>query len=136
MDKWLQVIIIATACFSVFFLPIFLIDNVDRWIKCIRKHKHPEYFDLYETAVSESFRLGGKLNSEKKYIEHYLKLYGDGYRDGECTREDFDKKMRELTRMYIDACDNYNQEYSNIKTLLDKADAYAKEHNLKWGKLY
>ena len=121
------------ACFAV---PLLLIDWIDSIIGKIRKHKHPEYFDLYETAVSESFRIGGKFNEKQEYIVHYLKLYGDGYLKGECTKEDFDKKMQELTSIYIDACDDYNREYSKIKTLLDKANDYAKEHGLKWGIIY
>lgn len=127
------IIIGMIACFAV---PLLLIDWIDSIIEKIRKHKHPEYFDLYETAVSESFRIGGKLNEKAKYIEHYLKLYGDGYLNGECTKEDFDKKMQELIRIYTDACDDYNREYSKIKILLDKANAYAKEHGLKWGIIY
>ena len=118
------------------FLPIIIINAIDSIVEWLRKRKHPKYFDLYDTAVSESFRIGGKLNAEKRRIEYYIKLYGDGYRDGECTSEHITKKMAQLTQSWITACDEYNQEEKNIKVLLQKADAYAKEHNLKWGIIY
>ena len=118
------------------FLPILFCGLVDHIVESIRKNKHPEYFEFYDTAVSESFRIGGKLSAEKKRIEYYIKLYGEGYRDGECTVEHITKKMAELTRIWINACDTFNQEQENIKVLWQKADAYAKEHNLKWGIIY
>lgn len=118
------------------FLPILLVNLIDHIIKSIRRNKHPEYFEFYDTAVYESFRIGGKLNAEKRRIEYYIKLYSDGYRDGECTAEDITKKMAEVTQWWVDACNEYNQEDKNIKVLLQKADAYAKEHNLKWGIIY
>lgn len=118
------------------FLPALFVELFDHIVKSIRKQKHPEYFDLYDTAVSESFRIGGKLNAEKKRIEYYIGLYSKGYLDGECTAEQITMKMARLTQWWIIACDNYNQEDENIKVLLQKADAYAKEHNLKWGIIY
>lgn len=118
------------------FLPILFVNLIDHIIESVRKNKHPEYFKSYDTAVYESFRIGGNLNAEKRRIEYYIKLYGDGYRDGECTTEDIIKKMAQLTQWWITACDEYNQEYKNVKALLQKADAYAKEHNLKWGIIY
>lgn len=126
---------IAIIC-GMLFLPIILVNLIDHIIESIRKNKHPEYFKFYDTAISESFRIGGKLNAEKKRIEYYIKLYGEGYRDGECTVEHITKKMAELTQMWINACDTFNQEQENIKVLWQKADAYAKEHNLKWGIIY
>lgn len=126
---------IAIIC-GMLFLPILLVNLIDRIIESIRKKKHPEYFKFYDTAVSESFRIGGKLGAEKKRIEYYIKLYGNGYRDGECTVEHITKKMAELTRIWINACDTFNQEQESIKVLWQKADAYAKEHNLKWGIIY
>ena len=118
------------------FLPLLAAELFDHIVKSIRKQKHPEYFDLYDTAISESFRIGGKLNAEKRRIEYYIKLYSEGYRDGECTAEHITKKMAQVTQWWITACDEYNQEQKNIKVLLQKADAYAKEHNLKWGIIY
>ena len=118
------------------FLPILFVGLIDRIIESVRRSKHPEYFEFYDTAISESFRIGGKLNAEKRRIEYYIKLYGDGYRDGECTTEAITKKMTQLTQWWISACDEYNQEQKDIKVLLKKADAYAKEHSLKWGEIY
>ena len=118
------------------FLPILFVNLIDHIIESVRKNKHPEYFEFYDTAVYESFRIGGNLNAEKRRIEYYIKLYSDGYRDGECTAEDITKRMAQLTQKWIIACDEYNQEQKNIKVLLQKADAYAKEHNLKWGIIY
>lgn len=121
---------------GMFFLPILLVNLIDHIIESVRKNKHPEYFEFYDTAVYESFRIGGDLNAEKRRIEYYIKLYGDGYRDGECTVEHITKKMAQLTQWWITACDKYNEEQKNINVLLQKADAYAKEHNLKWGIIY
>lgn len=138
--SWIDILgmvlgIIATICGMVF-LPILLVNLIDHIIESIRKNKHPKYFEFYDTAIYESFRIGGKLNAEKRRIEYYIKLYGDGYRDGECTVEHITKKMAQVTQWWINACDEYNQEYKNVKVLLQKADAYAKEHNLKWGIIY
>ena len=118
------------------FLPILLVELIDHIVKSIRKAKHPEYFELYKTAVSESFRIGGRFNAEKNRIEYYLKLYSEGYKDGECTKKDFEDEMLKLTNMYIRACNEYNTEYATVKDLLKKADIYAKQHNLKWGIIY
>lgn len=126
---------IAVVC-GMLFLPILFVNLIDHIIESIRKNKHPKYFEFYDTAIYESFRIGGKLNAEKRRIEYYIKLYGDGYRDGECTVEHITKKMAQVTQWWINACDEYNQEYKNVKMLLQKADAYAKEHNLKWGIIY
>ena len=117
-------------------LPILLCSFIDKIIENYRRNKHPEYFEYWDTAVSESFRIGKKLNAEKSRIEYYIKLYTVGYRDGECTAEDITKKMAQVTQWWISACDEYNQEYLEIKDLLNKADTYAKEHNLKWGIIY
>lgn len=131
------VIIGSIACVAgLFCLPILLINLIDHIIESYRRNKYPEYFEFYDTAVYESFKIGRKLNAEKRRIEHYIKLYGDGYRDGECTVEHITKKMAEVTKWWVNACDEYNQEYKNIKVLLQKADAYAKEHNLEWGIIY
>jgi hypothetical protein len=80
--------------------------------------------------------VGKKFNAEKSRIEYYIKLYTAGYRDGECTAEYITKKMSQITQRWISTCDEYNEEHSKIKVLLDKADTYAKEHNLKWGVIY
>ena len=117
-------------------LPILLCNLINDIINSYRRNKHPEYFEYWDAAVSESFKVGGKLNAEKRRIEYYIKLYGDGYRDGECTAEHITKKMAQVTQWWITACDDYNREHKNIKVLLQKADAYAKEHNLKWGIIY
>lgn len=118
------------------FLPIILINAIDSIVEWSRRRKHTKYFEYYDTAITESFRIGGKLASVKKYIEFKIKLYSDGYRDGECTAEDITTKMSELTKMWIEACDTYNYEKNSIEVLWKKADAYAKEHKLKWGKIY
>jgi hypothetical protein len=127
---------ISATIFGMVFLPFLIIDLIDHIIESVRKNKYPEYFEFYDAAVHESFRIGGDLNAEKRRIEHYIKLYGDGYRDGECTVEHITKKMAQLTQQWITACDKYNKEYSEVKVLLEKADRYAKEHNLKWGIIY
>lgn len=137
---WIEpigIIIGIIACIGgMIFLPILFVNLIDHIVRSIRKEKHPEYFELYEDAVSESFRIGGRFAAEKRRIEYYLKLYSEGYKDGECTKKDFEDKMLQLTNMYIRACNEYNAEYAIVKDLLKKADIYAKQHNLKWGVIY
>ena len=118
------------------FLPILFVNLIDHIVKSIRKEKYPEYFELYEAAVSESFRIGGGFTAEKRRIEYYLKLYSEGYKNGECAKKRFEDRMLQLTNMYIRACDEYNTGYATVKDLLKKADTYAKKHNLKWGVIY
>lgn len=140
MMDWLDVlgtVIGVTASITgIICLPILGVKLIDHIIKSIRKEKHPEYFELYDTAVSESFRIGGKFSAEKNRIKYYLELYSDGYRDGECTKESFEKKMSQLIQMYLSSCDEYNAGYVEVKRLLEEADTYAKKNNLKWGIIY
>ena len=66
----------AIACaIGTIFLFILFVKLVDHIIQSSRRNKYPEYFEFYDTAVSESFRIGGKLNAEKNRIKYYIKLY-------------------------------------------------------------
>lgn len=122
------------ACIAAtFFLPVLVVNLIDHIVESYRRNKHPDYFEYWDEAVSLSFKIGGKLSTEKRRVQHYIKLYVDGYRDGECTAEYITKNMAKVTQWWIEACDTYNKEYSEVKVLLEKADRYAKAHNLKWG---
>ena len=135
--KTIGAVLGSIACVAgLFCLPVLLINLIDHIIESYRRNKYPEYYEYYDTAVYESFKICSKLDAEKRRIEHYIKLYSDGYRDGECTVEHITKKMAQVTQWWINACDEYNQEYLEVKELLRKADKYAKEHNLKWGVIY
>lgn len=138
--SWIEVagvVIGIIACtFGIVFLPILIVGLIDHIVESVRKNKYPEYFDLYDSAIYESFRIGGKFNKEKERISYKLKKYTDGYKDGECTKEFLEKKMQELTQSYIEICDIYNQEHQAIKVLWKRVNEYAKKHNLKWGIIY
>lgn len=138
--SWIEiagVVIGIIACtVGIIFLFILIVGLIDHIVSSARRNKYPEYFDLYDSAIYESFRVGGKFSDDKKRINHKLKKYTDGYKDGECTKEFFENKMQELTQSYIKICDTYSQERLSIEVLWKRADAYAKQHNLKWGVIY
>ena len=108
---------VAVAC-GIIFLPILFVNFIDHILDSVRRQKHPEYFEFYDTAISESFRIGGKLHAEKKRIEYYVTLYSKGYRDGESTAEQITKKMAQVTQWWINACDTYIKKLDAERNLL------------------
>jgi hypothetical protein len=137
---WYEAILLAIAViftlFALFVLPIIVIGAIDKLIEKCRRKKHPEYFEYWDEGKKLSFERGKEFNRRKEFFDFKFKLYNLGLRDGECTNEYYTKKMNELMIEYQELCAWFQEEEAKIRELLDKADLYAKEHNLYWGIIY
>ena len=132
----LLTIAVIFAIFVVFVAPFIAAGAIDKLIEKCRRKKHPEYFEYWDEGKKLSFERGKEFNRRKEYFDFKFKLYNLGLRNGECTNEYYTKKMNELMIEYQELCARFQEEEANIRELLDKADLYAKEHNLYWGIIY
>jgi hypothetical protein len=136
MDIFILIIEVTLSIVAVFAVPILLINLIDWGVGKYREARYPEYFELYRKAMTDAFRVGTNYTKELKYLKFNMELYTEGYRDGECTREYFERKMGNLVVQYADLTDEYTEACKENKKLVDAVDAYAREHNLKWGRMY
>ena len=136
MPVWLQAILFALCTFSVFFLPIFLIENVDRMITAYRRTKYPEYFKYYDEGMTLTIGAALQYNAIMEKFNYKVKKLSDGLHDGECTPEYFRKNWTDLGERYIECIDFIGDPMKQGDQLFKKAHAYAVEHNLKWGLIY
>ncbi len=110
-----------------------LVDNI---ILKSRRKKHPKYFELYDGALYESLRIGRYRLNRMKLIENKVKMWVNGYADGECTKEDLVKNINSLCYAYIEVIDDCSTGNKSVEQKLKLADKYAKDNGLKWGELY
>lgn len=125
------IIVVALVMFSLALSP--LVDNI---ILKSRRKKHPKYFELYDDAFHESMRIGRYRSNRMNLIEHKVKMWIDGYSEGECTKEDLVKNINSLCYAYIEVVDDWSAGNKLVEEKLKLADKYAKENGLKWGILY
>lgn len=119
-----------------FVIPFLIVTIIDKLINKYRRKKYPDYFKLYDAAVTESFNVGAEFNSRYDHIKYKLKLWSDGLKDGECTTEHFEDNMAKLSREYQDLCCWYAIASTYIQDCWKLVDAHAKEHGLSWGIIY
>lgn len=117
-------------------LLILATNAVGRLLKRRRRKKHPEYFKYYNEAAILSFERGARYSRRRECFDYKLKLFNDGLRDGECTKDYYFEQLNKLMIEYQELCDWFQNTEKEIRELLVKADLYAKEHNLRWGVLY
>lgn len=137
---WFEILVgifctIAFGC-CVILIPVFIIDGIDKLVEKRRRKKHPDYFTYWDKAKILSFRRAEEFNQRNGRIQHYIKMYSDGLRDGECDSEYYHKHMTMRMTEFEELCDWFNNAGKPIDELLHKADQYAKEHSLKWGIIY
>lgn len=135
-DYVLTVLAVILSVGAVFFGPIALVFCVDKIIEGVRRKKHPEYFELYDAAIKESFAVGQEFNRQYDHIKFQFKMWTDGLKEGECTDEAFANKMQQLSEQYQELCCWYTIASQYVKDLWSQVDLKAKEENFKWGIIY
>jgi hypothetical protein len=133
METWEVVII----CLLALFIGIVILILTDVKEK-IRRKQHPVWYRYYDRAKNNAFDIGGKYTKMLDSINERRKLVQDTFTEGRCTTEDYKYVMNTIDVDFIDASKWYKQaeEALRINEDLRAADAYAKEHNLKWGIIY
>ena len=133
METWEVVII----CLLAFFIGITILMLTDIKEK-IRRKKHPVWYEFYDRAKYNSFYIGSKFRRRTESIEMLRGVFKDKFFNDEYTEEVFNEAMDALEREYREAAKQFkiDKEVYGIDADLKAADAYAKEHNLKWGILY
>jgi hypothetical protein len=65
-------------------------------------------------------------------------MLGDMLFKGECSKDEYLEAMKVLEKERVEAVEQYHlkQDALGIEADLRAADAYAREHNLKWGIIY
>jgi hypothetical protein len=104
----------------------------------IRRKKHPKWYTLYNLAVKNSLYIGSRFSKKTESINNRIKKVQDMFLNGECTEDEYKDAMKFLVKEYSDAVKWFKlvKEELCIDADLEAADAYAKEHNLKWGIIY
>ena len=133
MEIWEVVIF----CLLALFIGIAILMLTDVQEK-IRRKKHPVWYTHWDRAKDNAFDIGGKYVKMLDSINTQRKAVQDLYIEGKCTDEEYKKAMNTIDADFIDAYKWYKQaeEALRIDEDLKAADAYAKEHNLKWGIIY
>ena len=103
-----------------------------------RRKKHPIWYGYYDRAVHNSFSIGERLKDKTDIINKCITATQEAYKKGECTVDEFRGLMKINVNDYIKAVTQYHKDFVNLKIDEDlrAADAYAKEHNWKFGYLY
>lgn len=104
----------------------------------VRRKKHPIWYEHYDRAKNNAFRTGGEFSQKLDTICARGEMIQDMLFKGECSREKYLEAMKVLEEERVEAVAQFRlkQEILGIEADLKEADAYAKEHNLKWGILY
>lgn len=137
---WFEILavifLIIAFCCSIFLIPVFLINGIDKLVEKHRRKKHPDYFTYWDKAKLLAFNRAEHFDSQNGGIQRYIKALNDGLRDGDCDVEFYREHMNLKTKEFEKLCDWFNKQGKSIDELLHKADQYAKEHSLKWGIIY
>ena len=133
METWEVVII----CLLALFIGIAILMLTDAQEK-IRCKKHPVWYEHYNRAKHNSFRVGKVWQERAESISKRKELVMDMYLNDKCSDDEYDEAMKNLNIEYRDAIKwlKKNNELLGIVEDLKAADAFAKEHNLKWGIIY
>lgn len=104
----------------------------------LRRKKHPVWYKYYNRALSNSMAAGRRFREDTKTIDKRKEMVRELFFEGDCSAEVFDEAMNKLNEEYNEAVKRFKliKEELCIDADLEAADAYAKEHNLKWGILY
>ncbi len=124
-------------CLLVLFLGFGILMSTDIKER-IRRKKHPKWWELYDRAKSNAFRVGGEFSQKLGTICARGEMIQDMLFKGECSKDEYLEAMKVLEKERVEAVEQYHikQDTLGIEADLRAADAYAKEHNLKWGILY
>ena len=104
----------------------------------VRRKKHPVWYEHYNNALANSMHIGNKFRHRIEYINKLKEVFQDKFFEGGYTEAEFNDAIDVLNIEYKDATRQFraDKEAYGIEADLKAADAYAKEHNLKWGVIY
>lgn len=133
METW-EVVIFCLLALFIGIAILMLTDVEER----IRRKQHPRWYEHYDRAKSNAFRAGGEFSQKLDTICARGEMLQDILFKGECSSEEYLEAMKILEKERVEVVTQYQlkQEALGIEADLRAADAYAKEHNLKWGIIY
>lgn len=133
METWEAVIFCLLALFIGIAI-LMLTDIKER----IRRKQHPKWYELYDRAKNNAFRAGSEFSQKLDTICARGEMIQDMLFKGECSKDEYLEAMKVLEKERVEVVAQYQlkQEALGIDADLKEADAYAKEHNLKWGIIY
>jgi predicted Zn-dependent peptidase len=133
METWEIVII----CLLALFMGIAVLMLTDGKEK-IRRKQHPVWYEHYDRAKNNAFTVGGEFSQKLDTICARGEMIQDMLFKGECSKEEYLEAMKALEKERVEAVEQYHlkQDTLGIDADLREADAYAKEHNLKWCIIY
>ena len=104
----------------------------------IRRKKHPKWYELYNRAEHNAIHLGSTVHEQTETLNKRMKLLNKTYLEDKCTEDEYIDAMNILTKEYSEIVKQFKQAKADlhIEADMQEADAYAKEHNLKWGIIY
>ncbi len=133
METW-EVVIFCLLALFIDIAILMLTDVKER----IRRKRHPRWYELYDRALSHSLAVGSRFKEKTETINMRTKAIQELFFRDECTPDEYVEAMKTLNKEYSDAVKWFrlSKEALGIDADLRAADAYAKEHNLKWGIIY
>ena len=133
METWEVVIVCLPALFAG--IAILMLTDVK---KKIRRKQHPVWYEHYDRAKNNAFAAGGEFSQRLDTICVRGEIIQDMLFKGECSKDEYLEAMKVLEKERAETVEQYHlkQKALGIETDLIAADAYAKEHNLKWGIIY
>ena len=133
METW-EVVIFCLLALFIGIAMLMLTDVQER----IRRKKHHKWYALYNRAKNNLFQAGGEFSNKLDTICARGEMLGDMLFKGECSKDEYLEAMKVLEKERVEAVEQYHlkQDTLGIEADLRAADAYAREHNLKWGIIY
>ena len=134
METW-EVVILSILLFTFGCMCVLSITDIK---EKVRRKIHPKWYELYDRAKSNAFRAGSEFSQKLDTICARGEMIQDMLFKGECSSEVYLEAMKVLEKERVEVVTQYQlkQEALGIEADLRAADAYAKEHNLKWGIIY
>ena len=130
METWEVVII----CLLALFIGTAILILTDVKEK-IRRKKHPVWYEHYDRALHNSFTIGSRFREMVDTLDNRRDMIQGMLFNGECTTDEYKEASKTIDKDFEEAYRwfEFNKEALGIEADLKAADAYAKEHNLKWG---
>lgn len=133
METWEVVIF----CLLALFIGIAILMLTDGKEK-IRRKKHPVWYEYYDRALSNSFTIGSRFREMIDTLDNRRDMIQGMFFNGKCTADEYKEASKAIDKDFEEAYRwfEFNKEALGIEADLKAADAYAREHNLKWGIIF
>lgn len=133
METW-EVVIFCLLALFIGIAILMLTDVKER----IRRKKYPKWYELYDRALANSIWIGSSFRKKIETLNARRELVQETFFHGECTADEYSNAMKIIEEEQREAAKQFviDKEAYGIEADLKEADAYAKEHNLKWGIMY